>query len=137
MKALLPLIFCCISSHLFSQTEKSTTVQVNLFLPVHVKNSLTPNDKLTIYLQTFPDDTTKIKKKITAKKIRDNIYAFQLPKTKYWFVGFNIGKFSYMMLCVNNSKDDETAWDVMLENKATDFAKIEFLPPCIKGEDDE
>lgn len=137
MKTALLALLSLISSHLFSQTEQSTKVEVYLFLPAHIKNSFATTDKLNVYLQTFPDDTSKFKKKIIAKKIRDNVYEFDLPKTKYWFVGYNIGKFSCMMVCVDARNDDEIAFDVMLENKITDFTKVQFLPPCPRRDESD
>ena len=137
MKTAFLALLTFIGTQLFSQTEQSTTVEVYLFLPEHVKKGFAPTDKLTIYLQPFPDDTLKFEKKITAKKLWDNVYEFQLPKTKYWFVGFNIGKFSCMMICVDSRKEDETAWDIMLENKVTDFSKVEFLPPCPRKDESD
>ena len=63
MKTALLALLSLISSHLFSQTEQSTKVEVYLFLPAHIKNSFATTDKLNVYLQTFPDDTSKFKKK--------------------------------------------------------------------------
>src|SRR5688572_26938636 len=117
MKTCFFVFLSLISTHIFSQTENSTTVEAYLFLPAHIKNGFAPTDKLTIYLQTFPDDTSKFKRKIIAKKIRDNIYEFKLPKSKFWFLGFHIGKFSCMMVCVDKRNEDEVAFDVILENK--------------------
>ncbi|MGZ5191586.1 MAG: hypothetical protein ACXWCZ_11240 [Flavisolibacter sp.] len=74
MKAAFLVLLTLISTQLFSQVGKTTTVEVYLFLPDNIKNGFAPTYKLTVYLQTFPDDPLKIKKKITAKKLRDNIY---------------------------------------------------------------
>ena len=136
MKTALLVLLSLISSHVFAQSKKNTTVEVYLFLPAHIKNGFAPTDQLTVYLQTYPDDPSTFKKKITAKKLRDNIYEFELPKSKFWFLGFNIGRFSCMMVCVDKRNEDETAWDIILEDKITDFTKVQFLPPCIKDDNE-
>ena len=64
MKTTFLVFLSLISTHLFSQNKHSTTVEAYLFLPVHIKKGFAPTDILTIYVQTFPDDTIKFKKKI-------------------------------------------------------------------------
>ena len=41
-----------------------------------------------------------------------------------------------MMVCVDKRNEDETAWDIILEDKITDFTKVQFLPPCIRDDEE-
>jgi hypothetical protein len=132
------LLICCGS---FAQNAPSTEVEVQLFLPVHLKSEITPADKLHVYFTVFPGDTTrKYPAKIVAKKVKGNVYSMQLPVTKLWHIGFSIGPYSASMLCVNNRNGeaaDYYSFNILLKKEKVDFANLRFLPPCIRGDDDE
>lgn len=135
MKIIAFFTLLLLSPVLYGQTEKETIIELKLFLPAHIKNGPTVNEKLMIYFTVSPEDSMmKISKNTTAKKVKENIYFFKLPETKLWQIGFSIGNYSYSMMCINNT-DGQAAenydFNILLENKKVDFTKIRFLPPCV------
>lgn len=120
-----------------SSSAQSTTVEVKLFLPVHVKNSLTPNDKLHVHLVALPGDTVFTgRKTVVARKIQQNIYQFELPKTKLWNIAFTIGHYSYQMMCVDNKEgkaQENYPFNILLDAGVYDPA-VQFLPPCVRSD---
>lgn len=134
MKSILFILFLFAFHSSFAQ---STTIEARLYLPSHVKNTLTPNDKLQVYFTAFPGDTIlKGRKMITAKKLRENVYEFQLPNTKLWHIGFSMGNYSYQMLCVNNIEGqapENYSFNILLEPGKYN-PDLQFLPPCIQSD---
>lgn len=134
MKAILFTIFLFAFHSSFAQ---STTVEAKLYIPSHVKNTLTPNDKLKVYFTPFPDNPVMKKPQmVTAKKVRENVYEFELPNTKIWHIGFGIGNYNGRMMCVNNTEGqavDEYSFNILLEAGKYN-PNVQFLPPCIQGD---
>ncbi len=134
---ILMIIYSCDS---FGQTTNDAEVEVKLFLPTHLKNEITATDKLVVYFTTFPDDTIrKYPKKIVAKKVEQNVYTFPLPTTKLWHIGFSIGPYSAAMLCINNrdgNASENYTFNILLKKEKVDFANMQFLPPCVRGDDE-
>ena len=141
MKLLRLFILLLVSQSCFAQIADDTEIEVQLFLPAHIKSELTPAHKLQVYFTTFPDDTLrKYPKKVVAKKVRENVYSFVLPATKLWHIGFSIGPYTASMVCVNNRQgqaSEEYSFNIMLKKEKVDFANLRFLPPCTRGDDDE
>jgi hypothetical protein len=130
MISLLLLQFCA-----FGQDTEPTEIKLKLFIPAHLKNELPPNSKLRIDFITFPGDTTRVPKQVVAKKLRDNEYSFNLPLTRFWLIGYNIGDYSYSMVCVNNQQGDvldSYSFNILLQKGKVDFVNMKFLPPCIR-----
>lgn len=139
MKTPILLIAILFSARIFAQDQAATTIEAKLFLPAHIKSTLTAADKLTVYFNPLYDDSLskKMPKKVVAKKTKDNMYEFQLPSTRFWQIGFSIGNYSYQMMCVDNRRGDANevySFDILLENRK--FVKPTKLPPCINTDDD-
>lgn len=118
-----------------SSSAQNTTIEVKLFLPVHVKNTLTPNDQLNVYMIALPGDTIlKGRRTVVAKKIQQNIYQLELPKTKLWSIAFSMGNYSYQMMCVDNKDGravENYSFNILLDVGKYD-PETQFLPPCIR-----
>jgi hypothetical protein len=134
--ALSLLLFAC--GTLIAQDN--ITVEAKLFLPTDIKNTLTVNDKLVVYLTPFSDDTAGKKQIVTiAKKISGNVYEFKLPARYFWHIGFSIGRYTYQMMCVDNREGDAAEsydFTILLTANKVDFKNIKFLPPCIRRDDE-
>jgi hypothetical protein len=123
----------------YLSSAQATTVQVRLFVPAHISNGISPESKLKIHFLPFPGDTTVVKKIVVAKRVKENIYEFQLPNTRLHHIGFSIGNFSAQMLCIDNTEGDAAEnydFDILLENVKKDYSKPFFLPPCIVRDED-
>jgi hypothetical protein len=127
---------CCLA-----QSVEENEIEVKLFLPTHVKNELKPTDKLEIYFTKFSDDSaTKIPLKVIGRKLRDNVYTFKVPQMRFWHVGFKIGLYGQAMFCVDNLEGEGQAnedFDIHLAKYQRAFTNPEFLPPCVRSDDEE
>ncbi len=140
---MLLLIYCFLTGFiLFSQSVESSTVEVRLYLPAHVKALPAAGTKLEIFFTTFLSDSvnTGIPKKVVARKVKENVYEFQLPHIRFWHIGFSYGKFSSQLLCINN-KDGNAGenydFKILLNPIKVDFAHIKFLPPCLTTDEEK
>ena len=124
-----------------AQSIPTSTIEVKLYLPAHISTVPGPGTKLEVYFLGFISDSSapRIPKKTVARKIRENIYSFEMPKTKLWHIGFSYGQFSSRMMCVNNT-DGEAAerydFTILFAPGKTDFSNIRFLPPCLNNDEE-
>jgi hypothetical protein len=136
LTALIILIFSQVS---YAQTgESGLSVNVKLFLPTHVKNSLLPTDKLVIY--SIADDSSKKPyTKLVARKEKDNVYNFTLSVALHFRLVFAIGGYQYQMSCVDNRNAQANElynFDILLEKRKFDPAELKYFRPCIMQDDE-
>lgn len=138
MRLCILILSILFSQSTIAQSVGETEIEVKLFLPTHFKNELKPTDKLEVYFMAL-EEGVKNPKKVVAKKVRDNVYSFKLAEIKFWHIGFSIGVYRDQMMCVDNregkAKDDYT-FNVHLTKSNQDFSKIQFLPPCVRGDEE-
>jgi hypothetical protein len=140
-KILLALTIVLCNLDLTAQSIPTTPVEVQIYLPAHLKSFPAPSTKLEVYFMTFISDTVhkNVPKKVIARKIKDNLYSFDLPQIKLWHIGFSYGNFSSRMLCVNNEEGEAARiydFNLRMDPGKTDFNNIKFLPPCLNNEEE-
>lgn len=138
MKKILLITGLIVSFAAPAQQDKTSTVQVKFYMPVHQKNLIAGNESLSVFLLLLKNPDTLQKK--SAKKIKENIYEFQLPRKDYWVVGFQLGSMRGVKYCIQNENGDAMSnydFTVLLEKGKFDNNSIKFLPPCIQQDEEE
>jgi hypothetical protein len=123
----------------FSQPDKPTPIKVNFYIPIHFKNLVTGNEKLTVYLMPLQEEYVA-PYKVVGKKLKDNEYEFLLPQKKFWYIAFQLGTLKAMQFCVNNEDGSAPAnydFTTLLEKGIFDYKKIRFIPPCPADETED
>jgi|GEM_PF-1261845 len=139
MKHFLLFIALLVSGLAFAQSSDTTQVEANLFLPAHVLKGLTADQKLTVhYVLEGPEEKWETSK-ITARKVKDNVYSFSLKQGMFFRLVFVIGEYSYQMVCVDNRAGEVAenyTFNILLEKRKFNPDELKFIAPCLAGDDE-
>ena len=137
MKFIAITFFLFISSFSFAQTITESRIDVKLFLPAHLKSTILPKDKLTVYLIS-EDDSAKFRQEVkTATRMEDNVYAFTWGQYFYFRIVFSIGGYSYNMACVDNREGQATdnySFNILLEKVKFNKETLKYIRLCPRGD---
>lgn len=122
------LLACAVSA------QENTSVEAKLFVPANVLKGVLPTQPLVIHYVVSDAEGKMETGKMTAKRVKDNLYSFSLKQAMYFRLVFVIGDYTYNMPCVNNRNGtaaEDYYFNVLLEKKKFDPKEMQFIMPCI------